>query len=66
MLMIKRLMNQAREYWYTGSILARSAIQKNSTFGEGGSGGERRSKLLVHCVFGSSLVLWTQTLMVFA
>ena len=25
----KRLMNQVREYWYIGSILAKSDIQKN-------------------------------------
>lgn len=27
--MTKRLMNHVREYWYIGSILARSAIEKN-------------------------------------
>jgi len=28
---MNRLMNQVREYWYIGSILARSAMEKNST-----------------------------------
>ena len=28
---MKRLMNQVREYWYMGSILARSAMEKNNT-----------------------------------
>lgn len=27
--MMKRLMNQSSEYWYVGSMLARSAIEKN-------------------------------------
>ena len=28
MLIMKRLMNQLREYWYIGSMLAKSAIEK--------------------------------------
>ena len=28
-LMTNRLMNQVREYWYIGSMLAKSAIEKN-------------------------------------
>lgn len=28
---MKRLMNHVSEYWYIGSILARSAMEKNST-----------------------------------
>jgi hypothetical protein len=28
--MMKRLMNQVREYWYMGSMFARSAIEKNN------------------------------------
>ena len=27
----KRLMNQVREYWYIGSMLAKSEIEKNMT-----------------------------------
>ncbi len=27
----KRLTNQAREYWYMGSMLGRSVVEKNST-----------------------------------
>lgn len=29
--LMNRLMNHANEYWYIGSMLARSAIEKNST-----------------------------------
>ena len=29
--LMKRLTNHDREYWYIGSMLARSAMEKNST-----------------------------------